>query len=402
MPGSITEAVEGYRQDMLRTMERMIAIPAISPLSGGKGEKERAGFLKSVLESWGFKVDVREYQDSTGTPRTNLTTKLGSGKKTIWIVPHIDTVSEGDRALWDGDPFKARFENGKIYGRGTSDDGQSVVSAMYTIKALKDFGEDRMKYGLGLAFAADEELGSKYGIQKLIDDGIFGAGDLAIVPDSGNQKGDAIEIAEKAQVWLKITAIGKEVHAATPAKGVNAYRKMIKFLADLDERLHNKYGRTDQLFHPPGSTFEMTKHEKNVESMNIIPGIEVSYIDCRLLPDYDTDELLSYVKSVAEEHSTGDYDRIAIDVAQKEPFAPPTSRDSEIVRLLSEAIRRQRGFTPTLEGIGGGTCAAFLRRKGIDTAVWMTYCGMAHQPNEYTYLDNIVNDAKVFASLFVD
>ena len=51
---------------------------------------------------------------------------------------HIDTVTEGDVNLWKTDPFKAVIKNGNMYGRGTMDDGQPVISSMYALKALKE------------------------------------------------------------------------------------------------------------------------------------------------------------------------------------------------------------------------------------------------------------------------
>jgi acetylornithine deacetylase/succinyl-diaminopimelate desuccinylase-like protein len=50
-------------------------------------------------------------------------------------------------------------------------------------------------------------------------------------------------------------------------------------------------------------------------------------------------------------------------------------------------------------GIGGGTVGAFLRNIGIDSVVWSRLDESAHQPNEYTLIENIVGDAKVMAKL---
>ncbi len=56
---------------------------------------------------------------------------------------------------------------------------------------------------------------------------------------------------------------------------------------------------------------------------------------------------------------------------------------------------------PKVGGIGGGTCAAFFRREGMPAVVWSTIDETAHQPNEYANVANLVNDAKVFASLAI-
>jgi succinyl-diaminopimelate desuccinylase len=52
-------------------------------------------------------------------------------------------------------------------------------------------------------------------------------------------------------------------------------------------------------------------------------------------------------------------------------------------------------------GIGGGTVGAYLRNAGMDSVVWSRMDDTAHQPNEYTLLDNILGDAKVMALLMV-
>jgi succinyl-diaminopimelate desuccinylase len=67
--------------------------------------------------------------------------------------------------------------------------------------------------------------------------------------------------------------------------------------------------------------------------------------------------------------------------------------------MLTEAIKKLRGVEPKIGGIGGGTCAAFFRKIDVPAVVWSTIDETAHQPNEYTKIENIVNDAKIFAFL---
>ena len=49
---------------------------------------------------------------------------------------------------------------------------------------------------------------------------------------------------------------------------------------------------------------------------------------------------------------------------------------------------------------GGATCANFFRLAGHDAYVWETGGGTLHGPNEYVEIQNIINDAKVFATMF--
>jgi succinyl-diaminopimelate desuccinylase len=69
--------------------------------------------------------------------------------------------------------------------------------------------------------------------------------------------------------------------------------------------------------------------------------------------------------------------------------------------MLKDAIVKVRGIQPKIGGIGGGTCAAHFRRVSIPAVVWSTVDETAHQPNEYAKIDNMVNDAKIFAFLAI-
>ncbi len=394
----VSDAIDGYREEMVATLSEMVSIKAISPGSGGKGEGARAEFLEGLLRRWGFDVKRYSYRDESGVERPSLVARLGGGK-VIWIVAHIDTVAEGDLSLWKSDPYKARVEEGRVYGRGTNDDGQAVISSMYALRVLKETGSAQ-GYCFGLVLAADEEVGSRYGMQMLMKEGIFGSDDMFVVPDHGAPDGSSIEVGEKGMLWVKITVIGKQAHASTPANGANAFRYMIRLLGLVDERLHRKYTARDGLFSPDYSTFEMTKHEKNVDSINIIPGREIAYVDCRVLPRYKLDDVLADMKEVAameEFKPVG----VEIEVVNREDPAPITPSDSELVRLLGAALKDVRGVEAKAVGIGGGTCAAFPRKAGMQSVAWMTEEPLDHQPNEYARINDIVEDAKVLAYLFL-
>jgi succinyl-diaminopimelate desuccinylase len=88
--------------------------------------------------------------------------------------------------------------------------------------------------------------------------------------------------------------------------------------------------------------------------------------------------------------------KIELTPVQFEENTAPTPMESEIVQRLKTALKQLRGLDARPVGIGGGTVGLYFRRKGIHTAVWSTLDDMAHQPNEYCKIDNMVNDAKVF------
>jgi succinyl-diaminopimelate desuccinylase len=87
---------------------------------------------------------------------------------------------------------------------------------------------------------------------------------------------------------------------------------------------------------------------------------------------------------------------IEISTEQKEQAAPPTTVDAPVVKKLAAAIKEVYGIQAKAQGIGGGTVAAIFRRLAYPVAVWSTLDDLAHQPNEYCRISNMMNDAKVF------
>jgi succinyl-diaminopimelate desuccinylase len=167
----------------------------------------------------------------------------------------------------------------------------------------------------------------------------------------------------------------------------------------LDRMLHEKYALKDEKYDVPESTFEITKKDGNVEAVNIIPGEDTVYFDCRILPNYDVDEVLSEIMKVIAEFEKNTGAKISLEVLQKQVSKDSKSADSEIVVQLKKALKDARGLEARVGGLGGGTCAAFFRKAGFPAVVWSTVDEVAHQSSEYSKVQNMVNDAKVFALL---
>jgi len=170
----------------------------------------------------------------------------------------------------------------------------------------------------------------------------------------------------------------------------------MKFALQVDELLHSKYSATDDLFDPPASTFEPTKHELNVENINTVPGLDVQYFDCRILTRYKLMEVMKDIETVKSKMENDTGAKIDLTPIQLEENVDSTPVNCEVVQKLRTALKELRGTEGKPVGIGGGTVGSYFRRKGINTAVWSTLDDMAHQPNEYCHIDNLVNDAKVF------
>jgi succinyl-diaminopimelate desuccinylase len=403
----IDKKIEEYREAMVEMQKELCKRPAISPVSGGKGEIEKAQYIKRKLEEVGFdsidEYDAKDPKAKKGI-RPNLVAKLHgkSSEKTIWFMTHMDVVPPGDLKLWHTDPWKATVKEGKIYGRGTTDNQQDLVASLYVVKAIKDLGITP-PYDVGLVIVSDEETGSKYGLSYLLKvyPG-FKKEDLILVPDFPSPDGSLIEVAEKSIMWLKFVAKGKQTHGSTPEKGINANRVASELICRLDKMLHESYPKRNELFDPPNSTFEPTKREGNVPNVNTIPGEDVFYWDCRVLPAYNLKEIFSKVEAEVKQIEKKFKVSVSIEKVMFDQAAPPTPKDALVVESLRKAVKRVYGVDTKTIGIGGGTVAAYFRRAGFDAAVWGKSDETEHQPNEYCIIDNMVNDAKAFATLCLE
>jgi len=401
---NIMSEVEKLRDEMVQTLMELVRIPAMSPESGGEGESSKAEKLIQILREHGFdKIERHDAEDAHAPSgkRPNIIA-YWEGEKTaerLFIVTHMDVVPPGEESLWKiTKPFEPILRDGRVYGRGSEDNMQSVVASIFALKALRNLGIKPSRTA-ALCFVADEEQGSTYGIKHLIRQNMFRQNDLVVVPDGGNHDGSFVEIAEKSVLWLKIRTSGKQAHGSEPKKGLNANRAGMQFALTLDKLLHEKYAAIDESFDPPESTFEPTAKEKNVDAVNIIPGEDVVCFDCRILPAYNVEDVLADVNATAAEIAQKTGAKIKVEIVQKMVAPKPTDPSSPIVLLLTEALKKARGTQPKIGGIGGGTCAAYFRKAGIPAVVWSTVGDVAHQPDEFASVDNLVNDAKVFALL---
>jgi succinyl-diaminopimelate desuccinylase len=394
--------IEQLQPEMIKALMALIRLPAIAPENGGDGETKKAEKLTQILHDAGFgkieHYDAEDLRVSTGKrPNIIAYCRGETDAKRLWIITHLDVVPPGEETRWTmAKPFEPQLKNNRVYGRGAEDNGQPLIASLFAVKALKRLGL-KPKRTVALAFVADEEQGSNYGIQHLIDKGLFRKDDLIVVPDHGNGDGSFIEVAEKSILWLKLRTLGKQVHASLPNIGLNAHRVGMQVALALDKRLHEKYSLKDEKFDVPWSTFEPTKKEKNVDAVNIIPGEDTLYFDCRILPNYSVDEVLSEITRITKEFEKETGAKITIEILQKQASPETNDANSEAAKLLKQAIRESRGLNARVGGVGGGTCAAFFRKAGFPAVVWSTIDEVAHQQNEYSKVDNMVNDAKVFA-----
>ncbi len=392
-------------EDIIELETLLTGIPALGPENGGEGEFEKAEALIRWCRDRGLSdIDVFYAPDdrvSSGKrPNVVVTVPGTDSGSALWIMSHLDIVPPGDLDKWETDPFTVTVQDGKIYGRGTEDNQQGMVSSIFALLAVLRSGKKPPR-DIKLLFVADEEVGSAMGIQYLLrEHDLFQAGDMFLVPDGGNETGTEIEIAEKSVLWLEFTLLGKQTHASRPGNGINAFVAGSELVLKCVS-LHELYPEENALFAPPHSTFSPTKKEANVPNVNTIPGKDVFCLDSRILPSISVDEVLEKIDAFSKEIE----EKYGVQVSRRtlqRVQSRPTPADAALVTKLKKAVASVYGVEAEMIGIGGGTVAAYLRNAGFDTAVWARLDERAHNPNEYAKIDNILGDPRVMLRLMLE
>ena len=399
----VDRIIDGMKDELVETLSSLVRVKALGPEYGGQGELEKLKLIESIVEDIGFdtveRFDCPDERVECGF-RPNLVASWNNGGgRRLWIISHVDVVPAGDLELWDTEPFEPVVKDGKLYGRGTEDDGQELVASLLAVKAMKQAGL-KPSMELKLAFVAEEETGSSKGISYLVEQGLFRKDDLIIVPDGGNSDATLLEVTEKSIGWLKVKTTGMQCHASMPDMGRNAFSAGMEFATRAEKALKERYDKEDRLYDRPRSTFEPTKKEANVPNVNTIPGEDVLYFDCRVLPEYRLDDVFQFMRGMADQVEKEREVKIELSWVQREDAPPGTPADAPVVKMLKHSIEEIFPVKAFAGGIGGGTCAAIFRRAGYHAVVWGKIEDTCHMPNEYAVIDNLVGDTKVYTVLY--
>ena len=385
---------------------------ALAPENGGDGEWEKCAALEEFLRAHGItnleRFDAPDERALRGR-RPNLIATIpgksaaasgADNSSKIWVIAHMDVVPVGNPADWKTDPWTVVQKDGKLYGRGVEDNQQGLCSAFAAAWAFVA-NKVQPQRTIKLLFAADEEVGSKYGIIWLLQNHpeLFGKDDFFLIPDGGDPEGRTIEVAEKNVLWLEFTVRGKQCHGSRPDEGLNACLAADRLSLALYEGLHKKFGAKDKLFSPATCTFEPTKRAANVDGVNIIPGSDVFCFDCRVLPRYKNEDVLKVIDGIIAKEEKKSGAKVSYKILQNAQ-SKATDKNAPVVKALAAAIKEAHGIDAETIGIGGGTVAAELRNLGHDCVVWSSMDETAHMPNEYCIVDNLIKDAQTLALMF--
>jgi succinyl-diaminopimelate desuccinylase len=361
------------KKRLLKTIQKLISLDSQNP----PGDESRiARFVGAYLKALGLKIKTSTFS----AKRVNVLATLEKKKcaKSLLLTPHLDTVPAGKS--WKMNPFGARIIGDRIYGLGATDCKGNLASALEAINSIVEDGL-KLDYNLILAATADEESGSSLGLIPLLRRKILKA-DAAVVLDA-----DAFEIVitQKGLIHLSVRIQGKKAHGAYPWLGVNAIDIAAKIIVDLKNKPKN-YPKNKYL-HPPSINVGTIK---GGDKVNVVSDWCEFELDFRFLPGYSAKELLDDLRTTITKYTKNF--KIEIQGIQNPYYIDP---GHPLVKSLVLAMKSLK-IKPRISGSDGATVITFFKTMNIPAiATGFGTEGCAHIADEYAYLDNLYNGAKV-------
>jgi acetylornithine deacetylase len=377
--------------DTTRLLQDLVALPSVNPMGRDlRGPEIFEHRVTAYLEAFFRRLGVRWERQAVAPERDNILAyyePAGAGRTVVFEV-HQDTVPTDGMTI---EPFAARVEDGRLYGRGACDvkgGMAAMLSAFARLVQEKPAGAARVV----VACSVDEEF-TFLGVRKLatLDLGRGGPVEAVVAEPTGL---DVVHAHKGAVRWDLVTR-GRSCHSSRPELGVNAIYHMAALLPHVErfaEELRAR--RVDPLLGP--ATLSVGRIEGGV-SVNTVPDRCRVEIDRRLLPGEDAGaaaaELLAYLRGRAG----------GIDFGFGDPWlsAPALSPDGSaglVERLLraAEPVAGKRRVT----AVPYGTDAAPLAQAGVPCVVFGPGdIARAHTCDEWAPLEEVGQAAEILYRL---
>jgi acetylornithine deacetylase/succinyl-diaminopimelate desuccinylase-like protein len=368
-------------------------------LATSAGERVAAEYVAGQLAEVGLEPTVIE----SAPGRANVVARFagsGASRDALLLHGHLDVVP-ADASEWSVDPFGGEISADPVgveylWGRGAIDMKDFDAMLLALVRDWKRTGVTPPR-DLVLAFTADEEAGSDYGAQFLVEqhpdlfegctEAVGEVGGFSFTVSS-NLRLYLIQTAEKGIDWLTMVARGRPGHGSMinddnavtalaeavarvgrhrfPIKVTPAVRDFLREISgvlgiDIDpadpELAVAKLGPLANLI---GATIRDTANPTGLAAgykMNVIPGKASATVDCRTLPGR-SEEFLAELRDLVG-------DQIEMEYVQHKP-AVETTFDGPLVDAMSAALRAEdAGARPVPYMLSGGTDAKAFARLGM-------------------------------------
>jgi len=409
---NVLREIEAREDEIVALTQDLIRFPTINP--PGEAYQPCAEFLGARLKRRGFEVEYVRAEgapgDSDKYPRINVVARR-EGKRPgpcVHFNGHLDVVQTG--AGWTLDPFAGIVKDGKVYGRGACDMKGGLAAAIVAVEALIDSGLE-LPGALEISGTVDEESGGYGGVAYLAERGWFSNPrvDHVIIPEPLNV--DRVCIGHRGVWWAEIETLGRIAHGSMPFLGDSAIRHMTAVLEKFEHELYPALAarHSDMPVVPDGarqSTMNINSvHGGEAESFEGLPAPCVAD-SCRMVIDrrFLIEEALSSVQAEVKDI----LDRLARDrpgfrYKMRDLFSvQPTmaDRNGPVASATAQAVQDVLGREAKIV-CSPGT----YDQKHVDRIGKLKDCiaygpgvlDLAHRPDEWVGINDMVDSAKVMA-----
>jgi len=335
-------------------------------------------FIEEYLEGY-----EATYVNKEGVKNLFLFKKFSEGPH-LCFAGHVDVVPAGDG--WKTNPFVPVIKEGNIYARGTQDMKSGVAAFVQTCKDVEQF-----EGTLSILLTSDEEGDAKYGtvimLEHLKETGLLPDFCIVAEPTCEIAFGDTIKIGRRGSINGYLTIQGKQGHAAYPEKAINPVHQIASVLEKIaGVNLDNG----DDDFAP--SQMVITDIRGGMEVTNVTPGALKLMFNVRNSTKTTQKEVRLHIDECFDglDHS--------LELTQGSyPFV--TTRDSKVVKKLSESIQTITGLKTKLSTAGGTSDARFMGTFGIDVVEFGVINDTIHAPNERTSIVEVEKLCEIFKNM---
>ena len=410
----VLAAVDALADEAVAFTADLIRIPTVNP--PGDHYEACARRIGETLGAFGFDV---EYYAAEGRPehtpahpRLNVVgTRPGrSAHPLVHLNGHFDVVPAG--AGWTVDPFGGEVRDGRIWGRGACDMKAGIAAAVFAAEAIRRAGVE-LQGTVEISGTVDEESGGFAGVAWLAERKRISAErtDFAIIPEPLHV--DRICIGHRGVYWFEVETTGRIAHGSMPFHGVNAIDRMGLVLDRLRRDLQPRLAaRTTAMPVIPPAARHATLNINGISGGQPVDGIQTPCVadrcravfDRRFLMEEGFDatrhEIVELLDGLSRE--VPDFSYALRDLMVVHPTRTPDG--SPLVSALERGLHRVLGRSALVASPGTYDQKHFARIAGVPhcVAYGPGILDLAHQPDEYCEVADLVNSTKVIALALLD
>ncbi len=401
----VLEQVERLQDEMVELTRALVRIPTVNP--PGEAYADCATFLSRTLAALGYDVECIEAkgmpEHTERYPRPNIVGRVGSGKPTVHFNGHYDVVPPGSG--WSMDPFAAEVRDGRIYGRGTCDQKAGIAASIFAVEAIRRAGI-QLNGTIEQSATVDEESGGFAGVAMLCDRGHISKDRQDYVVITEPLDPERVCIGHRGVYWFELTTHGRVGHGSMPGLAVNAADQMVRLIDALNSELKPRLA--GRLSDAPVEPAEARRPSINLNALHAgqqvegwqspcVPDVCTATYDRRFIHEEQFEAVKAEIADLLQRQGVPYEMR---DLMRVDPVLLPEHMPlaQATATAIHDVLQTQAEF---IASPGTFDQKHVVRRAGIQECI--AYgpgrLTLAHQPDEYVAIDDLVASARVMALL---